>query len=90
VSDDYYLIKKLQDQMQQLEREVARQGEQLRGHDQLVATIAALVEILADAGQLDRAELEAHIRAAAIAASHEARDEARASQDVWDTAKGEP
>ena len=92
MSDDYGYIVQLQHRLDAAEAQLSRQAMQV---DTLVvrerehaATIGALLDVLADAGQLDRDELQARIRAAAITASHEARDEARASADVWDSAKG--
>lgn len=89
MSDDYAYIVQLQRRLDAAEAQLARQAMQV---DTLVdrerdhaAMIDALVDVLADAGQLDRQELQARIQAAAIGRSHAARDEAAASQDVWDT-----
>ncbi|MGE5183124.1 MAG: hypothetical protein ACM31C_13730 [Acidobacteriota bacterium] len=94
MSDDTYWIAAIQAKLEKLEQRADQQQLEI---DELHAkrreqatTISALLEILADAGQLDRTELQARMQAAAITESHAARVESEASQDVWDSAKGEP
>ncbi len=91
MSDDWSWIQRLQDELQQLRQRMDDELAELRAKDrEQKVTIAALLDVLADAGQLDRTELQARIQAAAIEHEHEGTVESRASQDVWESAKGKP
>ncbi len=91
MSDDWSYVVKLQNEINQLRQYVDAELAELRAKDrEQKATIGALLDVLADAGQLDRTELAARLQAAAIESSHDAVEETRASQDVWDSAKRKP
>lgn len=91
MSDDWSYIVKLEKELQQLRQYVDGELAELRAKDrEQKTTIAALLDVLSDAGQLDRTELAARIQAAAIEHNHESTVAARDAQDVWDAAKGKP
>ncbi len=94
MSNDTMWIAALEERLAKLEQRCDQQqldiAELQDKRRELATTVTQLLEILADAGQLDRTELQARIQAAAITASHVAREEARASAEVWDAAKGKP
>lgn len=94
MSDDVFWIARLEERIAKLELRIDQQQLDIAElHDkrrEQQTTITTLLDILADGGQLDRGELHARIQAAAITASHEAREETRAAQDIWDAAKGKP
>ncbi len=91
MSDDWPWIQRLQNELQQLRQRVDDELAELRVKErEQKMMIGALLDVLADAGQLDRTELDARIKAAAIEHNHESTVEARSAQDVWDSAKGKP
>lgn len=95
MSYEMQLIAKLQSDLQNLQQRfdnelAALRGEvrtKIREHE---ATLTALLDVLTDGGQLDRGELDARVRAAAIEHTHDEITTARTSQDVWDSLKSKP